>query len=94
MAMLVQELQHAAGTVVLDGTGLAGQYDFTLHWDAAPDAGLQRDSAQASARDANLPSLKSALESELGLALKPVEQWADVTVIDHIEQPQTAPKTP
>jgi hypothetical protein len=31
--------------------------------------------------------LQAALESELGLTLKPVEQWADVTVIDRIEQP-------
>jgi uncharacterized protein (TIGR03435 family) len=93
MAMLVQELQSVAGTVVLNGTGLAGQYDFTLHWDTAPTSNLvseprpRRDTAPAPPAAASLPSLQAALESELGLTLKPVEQWADVTVIDRIEQP-------
>jgi uncharacterized protein (TIGR03435 family) len=93
MAMLVQELQRMAGTVVLNGTGLAGQYDFTLHWDTAPAPNLvsvpqpRRDTSPPSPAAASLPSLQAALESELGLTLKLVEQWADVTVIDRIEQP-------
>jgi uncharacterized protein (TIGR03435 family) len=93
MAMLVQKLQSITGTIVLNGTGLAGQYDFTLHWDTAPapnlvsEPPLRRDTAPASPAAASLPSLQAALESELGLTLKLVEQWADVTVIDRIEQP-------
>ena len=62
---------------VVDQTGLAGLYDFTLHWDTSPD-GETGDTAE---------SFRGALKSQLGLELKPTRGPIDILVIDHVERP-------
>jgi uncharacterized protein (TIGR03435 family) len=69
------------GRLVVDKTGLKGQYDFTLKW--TPDIGA---AAEQPASDAG-PSLFTALQEELGLRLQSTKAPVDVLVIDHVELP-------
>lgn len=73
---------------VLDQTGMAGKYDFTLRW--TPDetqfsnSGLR---AKAAGENASLPPLFGALEEQLGLKLEARKVPAEVLVIDRAERP-------
>ena len=67
--------------LVLDKTGLTGNYDFTLKW--TPDIFL---SANESASTAG-PSLFTALQEELGLRLDSAKAPVDRIVIDQVTQP-------
>ena len=62
---------------VVDQTGLAGRFDFTLKW--------SRDSASPDPNAA--PDLFTAIQQQLGLKLERVKAPIDVMVIDHIERP-------
>jgi uncharacterized protein (TIGR03435 family) len=76
LAASLQTLMH--GKPVIDQTGLAGRYDFTLKW--------AREDAPASDPNA-LPSIFTAMQEQLGLKLEPVKAPVDVFVVDHIERP-------
>jgi uncharacterized protein (TIGR03435 family) len=73
---------------VIDKTGLAGSFDFTLRW--TPDesqfstSGLR---ASQAAGDAIMPPLFVALKEQLGLKLEAQKIPAEVFVIDHVERP-------
>jgi uncharacterized protein (TIGR03435 family) len=70
--------------IVIDKTGLRGEYDWTLHWTPeGPDPG---STAQSSA-DSNGPSLFTALQEQLGLKLNTAKAHSDVLIIDHIDPP-------
>jgi uncharacterized protein (TIGR03435 family) len=69
------------GRLVIDKTGLAGKYDFTLRW--TPDMGQGADPPAADAG----PTLFTALQDELGLRLQPTKAAVDVIVIDHVDLP-------
>ena len=74
---------------VVDQTGLAGRYDFTLKW--TPDefqfAGLGiKPPAPTDSADAP-PDLFTAMQQQLGLKLESTKAPAEVLVIDHIEKP-------
>lgn len=77
MAMFVQRLRlpNFVDRLVVDKTGLAGRYDFTLYYSSPinppPDA------------DNHAPSVEQALEEQLGLRLVPSKASIDVLVIDH-----------
>jgi uncharacterized protein (TIGR03435 family) len=77
MEQLVGELSGNLDRPVLDQTGLAGNYDYTLEW--APD--------YAAAEDTNAPSIFTALQEQLGLKLEPRKASIDVLVIDHAAKP-------
>jgi uncharacterized protein (TIGR03435 family) len=68
---------------VLDRTGLAGTFDFSLEWSLAPDS-AQPFGAQLEDRG---PTFLEALQQQLGLKLKSTKGRVDVLVIDHVEQP-------
>ena len=62
---------------VVDQSGIEGRYDFTLRW-----------SALNAANDPNAPpGIFTALQEQLGLALKPTHAKIKVLRIDHIERP-------
>ena len=82
MLITVLSMQpEIGGRLVVDKTGLKGQYDFTLKW--TPDIGA---AAEQPASDAG-PSLFTALQEELGLRLQSTKAPVDVLVIDHVELP-------
>jgi uncharacterized protein (TIGR03435 family) len=59
----------------VDETGLAGAFDFDLHY----NRGQQPDSPD--------PSLSEALQQQLGLRLEDRRGPVDTFAIDHAEQP-------
>ncbi len=74
---LAFNLSGELGRIVVDKTGLAGKYSFTLHFtpndqQGSPDAG---------------PTLLTALEEQLGLKLVPAKGPIDTLVVDHVERP-------
>jgi uncharacterized protein (TIGR03435 family) len=74
---------------VLDQTGLAGRFDFTLNWTP--------DDSQFGGRAANLPpptdttnpppALYTAIQEQIGLKLEATKAPADVMVVDKVEKP-------
>ncbi len=76
------------GREVIDKTGLAGVYDFSLTWTplqaaVAPGGG----SGSPPSPDVEGASLFTAIEEQLGLKLVPAKGLGQVLLIDHIEQP-------
>jgi len=77
---------------VLDQTGLAGRFDFTLTW-APDDSQFSGHPPRAPQGDNGAqtdnppPSLFTAIQEQLGLKLEPTKAPADVMVIDHVEKP-------
>ncbi len=63
------------GRRVTDRTGLAGDFDFDLHW--TPDSSLSADE----------PSIFTAVIEQLGLKLVAKKGTDEVVVIDHVERP-------
>ncbi|SDF63052.1 TIGR03435 family protein [Terriglobus roseus] len=67
--------------IVVDRTGLAGTYDFDLHWN--PEA---LSSAKAEG-GGEAPDLFSALREQLGLQLVNAKEAVPVVVVEHVERP-------
>jgi len=76
----------AEGRLVIDKTGLAGRFAFTLTWTpeqmptAPPPPGVPPI-------DPNGPSFFTALQEQLGLKLVSAKGPVDVVVIDSVERP-------
>jgi uncharacterized protein (TIGR03435 family) len=77
MLNLAMNLGFQVRRIVVDKTGLTGNYDISLKWN--------KDDAGAETQDA--PSLFVALEEQLGLKLESTKGPVDVIVIDHAELP-------
>jgi len=76
LAMCLSKLPDV-DRIVVDKTGLAGDYDVNLKWtpedeQGTPDAG---------------PSLFTAIQEQLGLKLVPAKGPVDTFVVDHVERP-------
>jgi bla regulator protein BlaR1 len=69
---------------VVDKTGLAGRYDFTLRW-AAEQLSLVPGTPSGDAE--KLPSIFTALREQLGLRLDSTRGSVEVLVIDRAERP-------
>jgi uncharacterized protein (TIGR03435 family) len=85
--------QRELGRLVIDQTGLKGNYDWTLKW--TPDQGVPmfkgpdggEPSADARPPDSSGPSIFTALEEQLGLKLESRKGPIETLVIDSIERP-------
>jgi uncharacterized protein (TIGR03435 family) len=73
---------EATDRPVLNRTGLAGSFDFTIEWNHQ----LQQLSTD-SAPEAPGLSLLQALRQQLGMKLEPTKGSVQVLVIDHVEEP-------
>jgi len=80
MSRLTDQLSAQLQRVVVDKTGLAGNYNFQLSW--SPD-----DAGPPSPDVAAPPDIFTALEEQLGLKLQPGKEEMDTFVIDHVELP-------
>jgi uncharacterized protein (TIGR03435 family) len=70
-------LARPVGRPVVDKTGIAGRFDFTLSYSPetlTPDA------------DAPGPSIFTALQEQLGLRLEPQKGMVEVLIVDHAER--------
>ncbi len=81
MEDLAKDLQaRQDGKPVVDQTGIAGRFDFTLKW--WPDGwGNQNNDPNVA------PVLVTAIQEQIGLKLEATKAQADVLVIDHVERP-------
>jgi uncharacterized protein (TIGR03435 family) len=74
---------------VVDKTGIAGAFDFTLRW-SPEESQFSRLGIfyRPPAGDSSLsPPLFEAIQEQLGLKLEPVKAPVDALVIDHVERP-------
>jgi uncharacterized protein (TIGR03435 family) len=75
---------------VIDQTGLAERYDFTLNWRPDefqfPRASADQRAAAAASGD-GLPDLFTAFQEQLGLKLEATKASVDVLVIDKVSRP-------
>ena len=84
-------LSRQLGRLVVDKTGLKGEYDFTLKW--TPDEGPGQPCAAVRPEmprrrpDASGPTIFTALQEQLGLKLETQKGPVDTIVIDHVERP-------
>jgi uncharacterized protein (TIGR03435 family) len=89
MAMLAARLQTQLRAPVRDATGLKGEYDIGLYWDAAatsrldasPPGGIQT----AVASDPG-PTLIEAVQDQLGLRLESKKGTVEFLIVDHAEK--------
>lgn len=85
LALLADSLPTQTGMAtlrrpVVDKTGLAGGYDFTLQW-------VPEDTRNEADNDETGGTFRQALKNQLGLKLVPQKGPVEVLAIDHVEQP-------
>ncbi len=87
LAQLADRLAPFVNRVVIDQTGLAGNFDLDLEW--TPDQWKPQlaEVPQQPQSIPNGPSLFTALQEQLGLKLEPTRGPVDVLVIDSVSQP-------
>ena len=92
---LADVLTQQLGRLVVDDTGLKGQYAFTLKW--TPDqeeraifmaaGGGNPGMGRPAPAEPSGPSIFTAVQEQLGLKLKAEKAPVEVLVIDHIDRP-------
>src|SRR4029077_9120806 len=88
MQDLASYLSGVDGRQVLDRTGLAGRYDFTLESLPGPDNPLSSlKGLKLAPPPENGVSLFTALKEQLGLELESAKGPVEILVIDHVEKP-------
>lgn len=88
MTEIVSLLTNQVDRIVVDKTGLTGQYDFTLKWtlDATQPPALRGEDAQRSGPSRG-PSIFAAIQDQLGLELRPQTAPMEVVVVDRVARP-------
>lgn len=86
MAELAEMLYGYTGRVVVDKTGLTGNYTIALQF-APDDSRLAVPGGQSMPAPDSGPSVFTALKEQLGLELKSGKGPVDVLVIDHMDPP-------
>ena len=94
------QLGRTLGRNVIDKTGLAGKYNFTLKWTPdesqtaafrGPGDGSGPPGAPGAAApppvDSNGPTIFAAIQEQLGLKLEAQKAPVEVYVIDRVEKP-------
>jgi uncharacterized protein (TIGR03435 family) len=76
MPWFAYQLSRELKRPVFDKTGVAGAYDFTLHYSPGQDA-------------SGGPSLFTAIQETIGVKLESAKEPVEVLVIDHIEKSPT-----
>jgi uncharacterized protein (TIGR03435 family) len=87
MPALADHLSMWVDRIVIDRTGLQGQFDLSLKWlpDRVPETGSSSTSNLAI--DPNAPSIYTAVQEQLGLRLEALQGLADVFVIERAGRP-------
>src|SRR5688572_5952011 len=80
MEVLARMLIQFVGRTIVDKTGLTGGFDFDIQFAEAAAGG-------GDGRGADLPSVFTALQEQLGLKLESIREPLEFIVIDSIEQP-------
>jgi uncharacterized protein (TIGR03435 family) len=83
--VLAVRLSREADRLIVNRTGLAGEYDIAVRWSADASAPYTGDGAA----DPGI-SLAAAMESQLGLKLQPKKAPVEVMIVDHADKVPTA----
>lgn len=86
-ADLAEVLGRIVGRVVVDQTGLTGNYTIEVHFARYDGSATVADSGSSAGTGDPEPSVFTALKEQLGLELKAGKAPVDVLVIDHVEAP-------
>jgi uncharacterized protein (TIGR03435 family) len=86
--VLTADASRDIGRVVIDKSGIAGRYDFSLKWTPQIDTGGANTGADGAATADSGPSIFTAVQEQLGLKLESAKGPVQVLVIDHVEMPQ------
>jgi bla regulator protein BlaR1 len=91
-AALATWLSRQLGRVVIDKTGLAGEYDYKLEWTPDPGEGGAESiglppEAPRPHVDTSGPSIFTAVQEQLGLRLVSQKGPVEIIVIDSVERP-------
>ena len=90
-AEIAEQLSHQLGRTVTDATGLEGRYDYTLYWIVAPSSRAATaippdpNGSAPPAEEASGPTLREAIEQQLGLKLEPARGPEKTLFIDRVE---------
>ena len=84
MKQISMMLSGSVRRLVIDKTGLTGNYTLSLKWNPLDGPNVSPEFAN---QFKGRPGIFDALEEQLGLKLEPAKGPVDVYVIDHIEQP-------
>ena len=88
MADLAGELGAFLYRPVVDRTGIAGRYDFTLAWTIDEFQSARLKAFPVPQRgNGDVPNLFTAIQEQLGLTLDTATAPAEILVIEHIERP-------
>ena len=82
---LAELLGRYVGRVVIDRTGLEGNFTIALRF--APEDSQSISGKSPSSQPDPEPSVYTALKEQLGLELKSGKAPVDVLVVDHVEPP-------
>jgi len=86
MRGLASLLSPVEGRLVVDNTGIEGEFNVTLKW--SPDEFSPRDPRVLPAVSPDgFPPAFTALQEQLGLKLEPSRAPVDVLVVDRVEKP-------
>jgi uncharacterized protein (TIGR03435 family) len=86
ISQLTTMLGGQSGRMVVDRTGLTGNWEFELRF-AAEQRGQPPPGANPPPADPDAPSIFTALQEQLGLRLESTKGPVEVLVIDHVEHP-------
>jgi uncharacterized protein (TIGR03435 family) len=86
MSLFANNLSQRMQRVVVDRTGLSGNWDFELSFAPEPPAGPLPPGVELPPVDPNAPSLVTAIQEQLGLRLQSTKGPVEVLVVDRIEQ--------
>lgn len=87
LARMIASEPEAEGRLVVDKTGLSGEYDYKMSWAPEWMSARPRQADTSLDSDAAAPALLTALRDQLGLKMVPGKAPLQVLVIDHIEPP-------
>lgn len=88
LANLLALIGDLGGRLVVDRTGIQGNYDFEMHFSSANQIPKGAPGSDAAPVDDNSePSIFTALEEQTGLRLESTKGPVEVYTIQHIEQP-------
>jgi uncharacterized protein (TIGR03435 family) len=86
LSQITTMLGAMTGRMVVDRTGLTGNWEFVLTF-AAEQRGQPPPGVNVPAADPDAPSLFTALQEQLGLKLESTKGPVDLVVIDGVEHP-------
>lgn len=84
---LVPTLTSVMGAPVIDQTGLAGLFDFTLKFASTRMVAAAQPAGDSTPVPETAPELPAAVQEQLGLKLESTKGPIKIAVIDHIERP-------